>query len=209
VTVTVGATKKAYPIYKGLISFHSSYFRRAFHGSFSEAEKGVVELSEDAVDVFDVFYAWINTGRMWDLATGDGPQVPLSFNLLYKLWIFGDVRGSPAFKNAAVDAFMHKVSDEWLVPCQADVQYIYANTLDSADLRKCVVYTKVQTHSLKKTVVNVQGYPSEFLADWMVALSVQNTANLNISHTLKSRTQFAKTDRCQFHDHTPPEEHSR
>ncbi|KAF2497212.1 hypothetical protein BU16DRAFT_581176 [Lophium mytilinum] len=211
VTVTVGAgeEKKTFQVYKGLISFHSSYFARAFNGSFSEAEKETVELPEDEVDVFDIFYYWINSGRLRGPLRLDVPQVPLPWALLINLWIFGDARGRPAFKNAVIDALTRKSNDESCFPGPGTINRVYKNTLDASLLRKWTVLSALQVLSLKVLTQRIETYPPEFAGDWTKALSanVIDDGKTVFNAVLKKGLEAIKVG-CQFYDHTTPEEHA-
>lgn len=59
--VTIYVSPEPYPFYlhKGRLCQLSSFFEKAFHGSFEEATTGSMYLEEDGVDEFKLFEEWL------------------------------------------------------------------------------------------------------------------------------------------------------
>ncbi|EON67205.1 hypothetical protein W97_06458 [Coniosporium apollinis CBS 100218] len=138
VTIKVGRQKQAFFAHKGLICNYSTYFKAAFHGQFREATAGAVELDNDDVEVFKTFFGWMYTGKLFEPSSEPG-KVPLTANLLAKIYVFGDARGIPDLKNAAIDAFVDKIIDDWNNVPASTIPYIYDNTPEDSKLRKLLV----------------------------------------------------------------------
>lgn len=56
VVVEIGPERKKYYIHRALLVHHSEYFRKALHGSWQEAEKGVVALDDVELTVCKLKY---------------------------------------------------------------------------------------------------------------------------------------------------------
>ena len=76
--VTVYVSPEHYPFYlhKGRLCQRSSFFEKAFHGSFEEATTGSMYLEEDGVDEFKLFEEWLYSEK-WSYPRGsEDPSLP-------------------------------------------------------------------------------------------------------------------------------------
>lgn len=198
VTIKVGKQKQAFFAHKGLICHYSTYFRAAFHGHFQEATAGAVELDDDDVEVFKTFFGWVYTGKLFEPTSKPG-EVPLDWSLLSKLYVFGDARGIPALKDAAVDAIIDRFTNVWSMPTYI-FPYIYSNTPEGSQLRKLavnmIVYTTFPSTRLKDPQYEAN-FPIEYLRDLAIAL-----CDLPGGRSTSTKKQWSTRDRCQYHDHS-------
>ncbi|KAK6000380.1 hypothetical protein QM012_003626 [Aureobasidium pullulans] len=133
VTVEVGAEKKIYSIRKDLLVFYSDYFRAAFNGSFAEATERKISLLQERVDVFNVFNKFIYTRCL-----SDETDTEISWELLIRVWLFGDRHLIPALQNHVMNTMIEKSAKEKVIPNQ-HLNLIYKNTLIGSPLRKILV----------------------------------------------------------------------
>ncbi|KAF2119296.1 hypothetical protein BDV96DRAFT_676201 [Lophiotrema nucula] len=153
--VIVGQNEpKIFPVHKGLLIRHASYFHGAFNSksSYVEAQTGVLRLDQDDPKIFELFRNFIYTGKFYeDMKTDYSRQyifdpllhskqirfcnssditnegsIGLSFKQLFDLYVFADMRGAEVVK----DVIVHLVSDK-----VAELERIPVNLL--ATLEDC------------------------------------------------------------------------
>ena len=83
--MTVYVSPERYPFYfhKGRLCQHSSFFEKAFYGSFKEATPGSMYMEEDGVDEFKLFEEWLYTDEFSYPKDSDNPSL-----LLVKVFCF-------------------------------------------------------------------------------------------------------------------------
>jgi hypothetical protein len=107
--VTVYVSPEKYPFYfhKGRLCQHSSFFEKAFHGSFQEATTGSMYLEEDGVDEFKLFEEWLYTEKFNYPKDSDNPSL-----LLMKVFCFADKIRSSTLQNATLDAIRDRATEQ-------------------------------------------------------------------------------------------------
>ncbi|KAL9126645.1 MAG: hypothetical protein Q9217_004335 [Psora testacea] len=105
--VTIYVSPEHYPFYlhKGRLCRRSSFFEKAFHGSFEEATTGSMYLEEDGVDEFKLFEEWLYSEK-WSYPRD---SVDPSF-LLVKLFCFAEKIGISELQNATLDAICDRAA---------------------------------------------------------------------------------------------------
>ena len=86
--VEIKIAERSFKVHKGIISFYSGFFDRAFNGEFAEGKNGVVTLQDEEIAVFERFIAWIYRVKIED-------NEPKNYWVLCKLWCFADRREVP------------------------------------------------------------------------------------------------------------------
>jgi hypothetical protein len=158
--------EKTYEIPRGLLSWYSSYFAAALDPNSDLAiVDGKLRLEED-VKVFDAFECWLWTGKLKDVSHTLADPKPddhyLSEQLLYRIWVFGDMRGVPGLRNVAIDMLHEQLAAKCEITMHA-IPYIYANTTPGAALRKYVVDEFSLTSSVASVLeVTADEVTSEF-----------------------------------------------
>ncbi|KAJ9646466.1 hypothetical protein H2199_002515 [Coniosporium tulheliwenetii] len=195
IRITVGSSPNTrdFHIYKGLLTHYSTYFKAALNGNFKESKEGVILLCTDDPEVFQIVCYWLFTGQLWDSrkVKKEG-EVPLSWRLLCSIFVFGDARGIPALRNAAIDGLMDKISDEWKL-FTGQVKFIYQNTPKKSLLRKLAVDMVVKTYpvdQLKESECNL-----EYMMELAIALESAG------KRRLLSQEEWRKMNNCDYHDH--------
>ena len=107
--VTVYISPEKYPFYfhKGRLCQHSSYFEKAFHGSFKEATTGSMYLEEDGVDEFKLFEEWLYLGKFSYPEDSDDPSL-----LLVKVFCFAEKVGISNLQNVTLDAIRDRAVEQ-------------------------------------------------------------------------------------------------
>lgn len=195
IEVGSGSSKKNYSTYKGLLSFYSEYFEKAFNGRFKEAADKKIILNGKDPDIFAIFYGWLYTG---ELRQGGKVGPDLTFTTLVKIWIFGDKHLCPLLQNDAMDAFLALILKQWNLPI-VNIRQVYENITADAKLRKALIGIIGQTtpnlESCRKlfTDDNMPYWTTEALVDFATFMSGRPT--------FVSKTAFAALDCCPYHVH--------
>lgn len=111
VTVYVGPKQYPFYLHKGRLCQHSSFFEKAFHGSFEEATTGSMYLEEDGVEEFIVFEKWLYSQKLGDLKEPADASL-----LLVKLFCFADKVGISELQNAVLDAIRDRATGQHVSP---------------------------------------------------------------------------------------------
>ncbi len=105
VTIYVGPEHYPFYLHKGRLCQLSSFFEKAFHGSFEEATTGSMYLEEDGVDEFKLFEERLYSEK-WSYPRGSvDPSL-----LLVKLFCFAEKIGTSELLNATLDAICDRAA---------------------------------------------------------------------------------------------------
>ncbi|MCJ1381405.1 hypothetical protein MMC17_004515 [Xylographa soralifera] len=96
VTLIVGPKRKSYPVHKNLLCYCSDYFAKAFNGSFQEAKKDEIYLTEENPAAVELFISWLYRGAGVLVAT------ETSLATLLELYITADKWCLQAVQDAVV-----------------------------------------------------------------------------------------------------------
>lgn len=105
VTVYVSPDQYPFHFHKGRLCQHSSFFEKAFHGSFEEATTGSMYLEGDGVDEFKLFEEWLCSGNLSYPKDSDDPSL-----LLVKVFCFADKVGISPLQNATLDTIRDRAT---------------------------------------------------------------------------------------------------
>jgi len=105
VTVYVSPEKYPFHLHKGRLCRHSSFFKKAFYGSFKEATTGSMYLEEDGVDEFKVFEEWLYSEKFSYPKDSDDPSL-----LLVKVFCFAEKIGISTLQNTTLDAIRDRAT---------------------------------------------------------------------------------------------------
>ncbi|KAL2049800.1 hypothetical protein ABVK25_009895 [Lepraria finkii] len=190
--VTVYVSPEKYPFYfhKGRLCQRSSFFEKAFYGSFEEATTGSIYLEEDGVDEFKLFEEWLYSEKFSLPKDSDNPSL-----LLVKVFCFAEKAGISNLQNASLDAIRDRATEQhvslptpntinetypeddiipgleesvakYLPPATASaIHYAYQNTLERSPLRKLL--TDIFAFNVKPETLDedILLFPAEFMAD--------------------------------------------
>jgi len=175
-----------------------------------------VELKDDDPEVFQAFFGWLYTGKLYSALDASG-KVPLTTKLICEVYVFGDARGAPELCNAAVDLLIQKMQHEWIYPTYQLV-FVYENTPPGSPLRKLLVDDAVQNSSFSELVDLTQRskglelYPKDFLGDVVLAFMALGSTPIPSSAGYGTLT-YGKTNWAtyikplicsRYHDHPAP-----
>ncbi|KAL8700404.1 MAG: hypothetical protein Q9224_000986 [Gallowayella concinna] len=146
-----------------LLSYYSPFFKSMMSGNWVEAQTGIINLSADDPEVFEVFQNWLY-GHDLGLV---GDQVE-DTSLILSLWVFGDKIQVPDFQNAAIEALRSAVVPP--LPHTRtfrlqDIQTAFEHTGEGSPLRKFIVDLYVWDGPLTGLMVKLleEDYPKAFI----------------------------------------------
>lgn len=106
VRIIVGEQQKRFEVHKGVITFYSGYFDKAFNGGFAEAAAKEVVLKAEDPKIVDFVRYWIYRQRFTP-HTGELETKKLGLTDIAKLWIFGDAHEIPMLPECS-DGSVHQ-----------------------------------------------------------------------------------------------------
>ena len=110
VTVYVGPEKYPFYLHKGRLCQKSSFFEKAFHGSFEEASTGSIYLEEDDVAVFELLEEWLYSEKVNYSKDCDDPSL-----LMVKVFCFAERVRIPTLQNITLDAIRDRATGRKVV----------------------------------------------------------------------------------------------
>ena len=139
-------------------------------GGFKESKDKVLELPEDDPEMFAHFELWLYTGNI--LESHESVK-DITWDVLTRIYSFGEARGIPELQNAAIDVYIDKYYASSKIPIHL-LNFIYENTLDSSPLRNLLVdlmtCEAVLTDSQWFDEQTQPLYPQQFLFDLVKSL---------------------------------------
>jgi hypothetical protein len=209
VTITVGkdTSQKTFQMYRGLLCFHSKYFKNLFEGGFREARSETHMMPETAVDIFELFYTWVCTGNlrygMIDLA------------IATRLYAFADYHMVEGLKNRSVELFLVHTTLTWntwysVTQDSSSTQHfsatqdIYDRTTEYCPLRRLHVDILLTTCTFSSFRTCVDDLPTCFIADLFEAAIAQGMgignppAQTMVTWFMGMERNFCKN----YHEHT-------
>ncbi|KAG9657190.1 hypothetical protein KCU64_g5366, partial [Aureobasidium melanogenum] len=198
VTIEVGMEKKVYSIHKDLLVFYSDYFRAAFNGSFTEAAEGKISLPHESANVFDIVVKFVYTRQL-----SDGVDCDVSWEMLCRVWIFGDKYLMPALQNEVMTALQLKYDKTKAAPTSC-LKVIYNNTVSGSLLRKFVVdlaaYTVTGMDEFMKINETEKRWTYDALIDLVKTIGAKKKQDVGIYELPE-----ANRHKCYYHVHADGE----
>ena len=202
VYVDVGRSKQRFSVHKGLVCHRSKFFDAAFNGSFSEASTGIVTLTEEDPEIFDIVHTWLYTNQLTQ--SKDGQDVECSFEQCRDVFVLADRLVMPLLCNMAIDWLKDFYLHEDVLPSAAVIIGTYAITPENSVIRKLLValITFAPTNWRHFSLVRRKEYVKcpDFLLDVSIALEKQITHR---PAKVKDAPFFKEP--CSFHHHAEGE----
>lgn len=188
-----------FQVYRGLLCFDSGYYNNLLNGAFADSGKDLVTIKDLSLSRFKTILLWLNTRRLHAPLSAALP-LPLSFPLIFELYVFGDKYIVPRLKNAAVEACIEKIHRKWSFPSKTSIEYLYNNITNArAPLRKLIIELYVTYANFEDRPI--EEYHRNFLADVIYA---QRDLVRQMQSTRVSWYNYMKGRICEFHDHREP-----
>ncbi|KAJ4292771.1 hypothetical protein N0V90_009434 [Kalmusia sp. IMI 367209] len=162
IQVTQGSIKKDFCVYRSVLCFHSKVFDKALNGPFKEGGSDVYEMKDCAIETFEMFFNWMNTG----VASTTDKGEDLNEQQAVDLFVFADFYGILALTNDALEIYFRSFAKKWKVEYGA-IKSIYDRTPENSNLRRLAVdiLTDVSVFENFRTVVTTSGFSIDFMLD--------------------------------------------
>lgn len=173
-----------------------------------ESKSNALELEEE-IAVFDAFYCWVYTGQLKDPFMPQDPTAPQTRSVddvylpaitLCKIWVFADFRGIPGLGNAAINMLHERIAGIWQRPNDI-IRYIYENTTKESKLRDFILHFYTRAVGAQRIS---SSNPEHFTIDFTLDVLAIFTTEMKFGKSVLTRTEWTKTNRCQWHDHSGP-----
>jgi hypothetical protein len=208
IQVTEGPrTRRKFRIYRGVLCFHSDFYNRALNGAFRESGTHFHEVKNCTIEIFQIFYDWINTGVQGKT---------LSRGQAIDLFVFADFYVIPALKNVALEAFFQNYVEKWKLSA-LDLRSAYLKTVGDSPLRNLVSDLVVDTIEFDRATserLSGRSLPEECFLDMLQRFSLRSHGE-----DAKARCRLVDLGKdgwrnnmrahfCErYHDHHEPEHH--
>lgn len=187
--------RKTFLVHKGVVSFYSGFFDKAFNGKFEEGKEGVVSLQDEHAEIVGPFVRWMYTRQLDDVPdTGD------NFNNIYlKLWEFADRREIPLMMNDALKRIQDELVRTWKFPKDM-FRDIYANSTPSSAIRRFLIWVITRSYTFGDMEEARAYMPEEMLGDLLVEMTKYRTS-ARTSNALMGAGGLRNVNICLFHRH--------
>ena len=188
-----GVNQVSVKVHEALLRYYSAYFESALGGHFAEADKGVIDFKdEEEADIVKRFVVWQYTKEYKPLN-----EIPQDFDVICKLWIFGDKRQIPLLSNMTINTMPDEIVRRWTLP-SGNLRFIYENTTPDSKLRAFVAWVIAATSGSKLlTEDNRTLWPGD--ASFDILRLVWKRKESNSAKVTKE--ELAKLDMCEWHQH--------
>lgn len=180
----------------------------ALRGGFSEAISGVVSLSEDDEDVFEAVYEWLYSRSLPELKLDDEATMKsalLAYDLLFRVWTFGDARGMSGVQDAAINDIIKVWIESWCFPSPEIVHMVYENTQPSSPPCRLLADIMVQPCDFvtffDPTSTTAEEWDPDFARDVLVAHGKVFRLRAWCERTPE---EWSALHKCQYHSHALP-----
>ncbi|KAF2802713.1 uncharacterized protein BDZ99DRAFT_428117 [Mytilinidion resinicola] len=175
--VLVGPKEVPFFVHEGPVRVSSKFFDNAMKGPWTEAAERCVRLRDDEPDVFSIYHDWLYTRMLSTAHDVGGVEGNQEYIDLCKAYCLGESLMDDNFKNAAIDAIIHKnltpASDRqrWY-PVGMAIRHAYDGTPPGSPLRKLLVdfYSKHARVSWFSDYTSKDEMPKDFLYEVTLAL---------------------------------------
>jgi hypothetical protein len=194
-------------MYRGLLCFHSKYFKNLFGGGFKEAQSDTQLMPETDADMFELFYAWVYTGT---ISKSDGTcDSRIGHKFITRLYAFADYHMVEELKNRAVELYFICSVEDW--QCWfAGTQNIYDTTAEGCSFRRLHVDILLAKYTFADFRECVKDLPTDFIADLFetgrAKGAVYGTSNSSLGRIpwiTEMKMAFCKN----YHEHTETPDH--
>ncbi|KAF7193325.1 Kelch-like protein 10 [Pseudocercospora fuligena] len=188
-----GTEAKVFDVHKSILCFCSGYFRTAFNGRWKEAQEGAIDIPSISPDIFKHFIHWAYS-RQFEVPAKDGKGT--DFEVLLKLWVFGDAHEIPMLQNMAITTLHRTILKQWQAPSGFGMQYVFENTMPQSQLRRFLI--DVWAGTCDFNILKSKGVMDTWCKDALIDL-LQIVWRKEWQRS--SKEALEKWDMCEYHVH--------
>lgn len=185
-----------FAVHRGLICYHSGFFRGALQGHFLESGEKVVTLPAFEAPAFRTFMRWMYTSRLCDPGVSFNIEVAKEVREMIDAYILADKRGIPGLKNAIIDLLIEANVECNHIPTLSVVQ-AWSSLPESDGLRNLFLdwlsMQKLGTGFFDDQ--HLDRYPPRFMLKLL-----QRITRPDRSPAMREDKQWLAS-KCLYHDH--------
>lgn len=194
VTFQVGGERgEKFSVHESVIVHRSEFVRLSLQGDWKEAKERVIPLSDDDPAMFALYQHFLYSGAIYTKGLDTGTHTSNEYELLVKMYVFGEKILDSGFKDATIDAMIDKMrTNECFDTRLTDL--VYDGTPEGSPLRRLWLEVYYWAGKAEWLDENCVGAPvnSEFLCDFSKFQMSQRVGF--------GRAMFADGD-CTYHSH--------
>jgi hypothetical protein len=194
-----------FQMHRGLLCFHSEFFKKLLDGPFKEGGSKWQTLPDVSRNTFTMFYNWIYAGTVEN--SDKISDADLSNEDIVDIYIFADYHMVPHLKNRALELYFLQDLQKWVVQINPSSR-IYNNTTQSSMLRKLYADLLLETYNFEDWREDQAIMPKDLIADLFDTcrrLGVAPGTSYGISGPGKSVNEWIKQKRrdfcAKYHEH--------
>jgi hypothetical protein len=138
INVVVGTNGNTYPVHESLICASSNFFQTARKPEWSAGNPGVVDLSDEMPDIFEVYLHWLYFKTFPTIQDQDPEYMELG-----QCYVLGEKLLDVKFKNAVIDAMSdvleNQPEDDVFIPGPLTIETVYEGTPKGSPARALLV----------------------------------------------------------------------
>ncbi|KAK5683433.1 hypothetical protein LTS10_004965 [Elasticomyces elasticus] len=202
ITISVGTDNpQKFRAHEGLLCEHSGFFKAALGRAWKEGNERKVLLPEDRPEVFELFFCFIYSGRLYlkdrtqDYVDDDGDCRDVEYHKIGHAWLLADKLQSCTMKDALTDCLANKVMSEECVPTGMHRQ-LHEGASNTAGLKRMLVDFAVRywdDDSFEE--YDIGNSPGSFTQDLLAALARGRQKGR------AGQERPWENEDCYYHDH--------
>lgn len=199
-TIVVGG--KELQMHRGLLCFHSAYFKKLLDGPFKEGGSNTHTLKDVSSDTFTMFYNWAYTGIVMD--SNEVADTDLNYFDIIHIYEFADFHVVAQLKNRALELYFSKFCKDWSINILNSAM-LYEKTAESSSLRRLHTDQLLQTWDFEDWRNISKDVPKDFIEDLFDRCREQKAVPGSLFGVRKGRDtwikEMAKSFCTKYHEH--------
>jgi hypothetical protein len=210
VTIEIGSKRKKYHLSQALLVRHSSYFRRTLPTSVKTSSEHKVAIEDLSPCAFDVFVAWLHTGKTpqtnHDWVPQPAGMLPHDYDLhtsllRLKTYVVADRLGVQAFLQAVNNNY---IDNNLTAPWLAEVIFAYKHISHDRRILQMMVDAHCSASILRSDFADDEDELQHKLPTEFLLRVLDRYAELR--HLTDYRDDERSLVKCDYHEHANEEE---
>ncbi|KAJ9665393.1 hypothetical protein H2201_004470 [Coniosporium apollinis] len=143
VDIYVGSENTHWILHEKLLCYRSKFFAKIFYSSSESGSNKVFGLPDEEDEPFRLFVGWLYSGYV------PAPKEEKDLGALFDLYLMGEKWQIAGLVKDVLGAVRHWYKSTDTYPGLRRVQYIYANTDESSDMRRMLVHSVARMLALR------------------------------------------------------------
>lgn len=200
VCVGKGADSQTFKLHKDIAIKSSDFLAAATMNGWKEAKRGTLKLPEETPDAFEIFEAFMYTGRIFshkdddDHIDNDGVTHNREWSRLSATWLLGERLQASALRDAVIDALIDKIAGG-SIPTGLD-EDIYKGSVRRSPMKELLVDIAIWDWAPKHLV-----RLAESVSDTAYLSEIAIKQALLLEEGKSPKAPYAQGSTCKYHEH--------